>query len=338
MSNNKLERVSRETLYKHSRYNYLTVDDLGVAILHYVEPVKVNGEWVHLGTTYGESLNMVLDGLYDPIDSDKIIKRYFLHDFKMDSVWLDTFNNKMCTIGNTSVEYDIIDGYNILYVGDVSEVYKEKSYLLKHFEKLDVVDNITIGSSWFDEFGVECIIINIDTSYKGVIRTVTLVNNGDRKDIPLIELLHRKVIPLIEFLRDYTFDRKNDDVGYNIDNGYCCENCVMVDDIYILGNEPYKVTGIGSKQSISLYNGFTGLNSTESYVDFKRKYKKFDVGSIKIGDKWVSNYGFTDTYSIVDIDTMNENVTLSRDIKTKTCNKVLYSILTLLSRYKPYEG
>lgn len=326
MSNNKLERVSRETLYKHSRYNYLTVDDLGVAILHYVEPVKVNGEWVHLGTTYGESLNMVLDGLYDPIDSDKIITRYELHDYYYGSIWVDTSNDLLCIIKEAEVEYDVYDGFKAVYPSILGDEYFSIEYMNHYLEKYPIDEKIINGSCWVDDFGSPYHILKVSYISKRI-HSVTLHCYGDRKTIGIETLL-----------RDFTFSYTSDIEVNEMETSYCCKDCVVVGDIYIFGNEAHKVTGIGAGQSVSLYNGFTNEKTVVSYIEFKRRYNKFDVGSIKIGDKFVSVYGGDDVFHVKQIDLTDMSFLIEREKKSKTTNAVSHNLLTLLSRYKPYEG
>ena len=122
-----MPRITRVILYANSRYNYLTVNDNGKAKLHYVKPVKVKGKWVHLGKTYGESLVMKLDGVYNPIDSDKIMTRYELYDYYYGSIWVDTSNGLLCIVKESEVEYDVYDGFKAIYPSRIGNEYFQLS-------------------------------------------------------------------------------------------------------------------------------------------------------------------------------------------------------------------
>ena len=318
-----MPRITRVILYANSRYNYLTVNDNGKAKLHYVKPVKVKGKWVHLGKTYGESLVMKLDGVYNPIDSDKIMTRYELYDYYYGSIWVDTSNGLLCIVKESEVEYDVYDGFKAIYPSRIGNEYFSIEYMNHYLEKYPDDEKIINGSCWVDEFGTPYHILKVSYISKRI-HTVTLYCYGDRKTIGIETLL-----------RDFTFSYASDIEVNGMETSYCCKDCVVVGDIYIFGNEAHRVTGIGESQSVSLYNGFTNEKTVVSYMDFKRRYNKFDVGSIKIGDKFVSVYGGSDVFHVKQIDLTDMSFLIEREKKSKTTNAVSHNLLTLLSRYKP---
>lgn len=314
-------KITRELLYKNSGYNYLTVDDYGTAILHYVEPKKVNGRWVHLGDTYGESLTLTLDGLYDTGYSNKYIKRYEMHDYDIESFWYDIKSKSYVIVKESEYEYDSCIGFKLYDIR-----YKEMKFFsvnemyVSLIEPL-IVDTIVAGKYWDNDFGETFLITNVRKSGKNIIKHITMVSENSSRLTITIDML----------LCGYLPSRKKTVEVDVMDNGMCCKDCVMVGDIYMSANEPYRVTGIGMRQSVNVFNGYTRNKSVIEFIDFKRMFNKFDLNSLVVGDNYTSVYGGDNTYKIKKIDTYNGYSVL---LEPKDGNKVNYDLLSFLSGYK----